>query len=140
MALPADILLAARELLEAGWTPPGLDLALARDRHGVPCTPLYSGAIVWSIEGALQAAAHYARLDLKKRDENQLVRVVLDVLLRQIRPETMQGWQNTPGRTQAQVLELVRKSQLRMAPRERIVFPPSYVRERIVFKGKEPRK
>ena len=89
---PTEILIAAREKIERGWT----QGAHARDRRGKSTPASRGSAVCWCPQGAIGAVS--------PPEEWKKYRDALGLLEAAVGTNLIPSWNDIPGRTQAEVL------------------------------------
>jgi len=95
--LVTQVLRFARALLATGWS----QGAQARDEHGEAVDPLDERAESWSLTGAIKTVVNDA--GDQTQETERLARTALAVMLA-IRVEQLEAWNDSPERTQHEVL------------------------------------
>lgn len=102
----------ARNLISASWT----QHTEARGADGRPVDPWDSQAIEWSLLGALVAGYEHMLRSQGQRAALEALAGACIVLASVVECDSLPGWNDLPGRTQADVLAVLDEAATRTLP------------------------
>ena len=108
-----DALTGMREILSVGWC----QGKFSKNVHGEPVSPSCMTAIEWCLIGAIQKYQTSVGIRLETHEINHVFDT-LRTTLELANTKTLVGWNDTPHRTQKQVLELFDKTIERLTHHE----------------------